>query len=149
MVAPDHAIKKLTGDIKTGSIKDLEEVSSRLIQIHDLYETYTWAWTTSLLSEFYGIKTSKIGSRQLLELVITWESEFIKLVNLILKDARKEYDKQSRIGYGIDGNDEIANRDFDEVRGIPEKNSFFVGLQKEMEQIIDRAGNLKRILSKI
>ena len=49
---------------------------------------------------------------------------------MILSDAGKEFDNTSKIGFGIDGDEEIADRDFQAVRGILEENKFITGLKK-------------------
>jgi len=149
MIAPDNAIQRLIGDIKSGSIKDLEGVASGLESIHASYKDYTWDWTTKILSEIYDIDVNKIETGQLIELLTRWESDSIKLDRMILSDAGKEFDNTSKIGFGIDGDEEVANQDFEAVRGTFEENKFTGGLQKEMEQIAEKAGRLKDMLNKV
>ncbi len=149
MIAPDNAIQSLIRDIRSGSIKDVDELASGLESIHASYKDYTWDWTTKLLSELYDINVRKIEAEQLIELVTKWESNSIKLDKMILNDAGKEFDNTSKLGFGIDGDEEIANQDFEAVRGTLEDNKFTTGLQKEMEQIAEKAGMLKAMLEKI
>ena len=149
MIAPANAIQSLIGDIRSGSIKDVEELASGLESIHASYKDYTWDWTTKLLSELYDINVRKIEAEQLIELVTKWESNSIKLDKMILNDAGKEFDNTSKLGFGIDGDEEIANQDFEAVRGTLEDNKFTAGLQKEMEQIAEKAGRLEAMLNKI
>jgi hypothetical protein len=149
MIAPDNAIQKLIGEIKSGSIKDLDGVASGLESIHASYKNYTWDWTKKILSEIYDIDMGKIETEQVIELVTKWELDSIKLDRMILSDAGKEFDTTSKIGFGIDGNDEIVDQDFEAVRGKFEENKFTAGLRKEMEQIEEKAGRLKDMLNKI
>ncbi|MCK4854988.1 MAG: DUF4954 family protein, partial [Bacteroidales bacterium] len=137
------------GDIKSDSFKDIDELASGLDSIHTSYSRYTWDWTTKILSEIYDIDVSKIETEQLIELVTKWESDSIKLDRMILSDAGKEFDNTSKIGFGIDGDEEIADKDFEAVRGILEENKFITGVKKEMEQIEEKAGRLKGMLNKI
>ena len=53
------------------------------------------------------------------------------------------------IGFGIDGDEEIADRDFTAVRGTLQDNKFTAGLENEMEQIAEKAGRLRKMLGKI
>jgi hypothetical protein len=149
MIAPNNAIQKLIGDIKSGGIKNLDGIASGLEGIHASYKAFTWDWTTKILSEIYDIDVNKIEASQIIELLSKWESDSIKLDRMILSDAGKEFDNTSKIGFGIDGDEEIANKDFEAVRGTIENNKFTAGLQKEMEQIADKAGTLKALLEKI
>ncbi len=86
---------------------------------------------------------------QLVELVTNWESSSIKLDKMILSDAGKEFDNTSKVGFGIDGDQETADKDFTAVRGTLEDNKFTAGLQKEMEQLAEKAGKLRDMLGKI
>jgi hypothetical protein len=67
---------------------------------------------------------------------------------MTLKDAEKEFDTASKIGFGIDGNEDTRNSDFQAVRGVYEKNRFVISLQKESEEIEDKAFRLISILGK-
>jgi NDP-sugar pyrophosphorylase family protein len=149
MIAPDIAIESLIGDIKSGKIKDVGGLASGLESIHVSYKDYTWDWTTKLLAELYDIDVRKVETEQLIELVTNWESSSIKLDKMILSDAGKEFDNTSKIGFGIDGDQEIADQDFTAVRGTIGDNKFTAGLQKEMEQIAEKAGRLRNILGRI
>ena len=46
-----------------------------------------------------------------------WESESIKLDKMILSDAAKEFDDSSKIGFGIDGDEEVRDQDFEGGQG--------------------------------
>ncbi len=90
-----------------------------------------------------------IEVEQLIELVTNWESSSIKLDKMILSDAGKEFDNTSKVGFGIDGNQETADKDFTAVRGTLEDNKFTSGLHKEMDQLAEKASVLKAMLEKI
>jgi hypothetical protein len=149
MIAPAIAIQRWIGDVKSGKHKDVDDLASGLEGIHASYKSYTWDWTTKLLSDMYHIDVSKIESEQLIELVTKWESDSIKLDRMILGDAAKEFDSTSKIGFGIDGDEEVANLDFKAVRGTLEENKFTAGMQKEMELITEKAGRLREMLEKV
>ena len=85
----------------------------------------------------------------MLELIAKWETDSIKLNKMILNDATKEFDDGSKIGFGIDGDQEVADKDFTAVRGTLQDNKFTAGLENEMEQIAEKAGKLRDLLGKI
>jgi NDP-sugar pyrophosphorylase family protein len=149
MIAPENAIQDLFNDIKTGKITDLDEISSGFEKIHASYESYNWDWSTRVLSDLFDIDVRKINAMQLIELVSGWEHDSLKLDKMILNDAGKEYDDGSKIGFGIDGDAEVVNRDFNAVRGLPEDNKFIIGIKKEMEQIEEKAARLKSTLGRL
>lgn len=146
MIAPDHVMQDFFKDIKSGSIKTLDEISDRLKRIHDSYDSYVWDWTTRILSERFDMDVRNIEASQLLELISKWETESIKLDKMILNDATKEYDDSSKIGFGVDGDQDVINQDFEAVRGTPDKNKFIVGINQEIIQIEEKAAELRKIL---
>ncbi len=61
---------------------------------------------------------------------------------MILKDAEKEFDPCSKLGFGIDGDDDTRDSDFQAVRGVYDKNKFVISLQKESMEIEEKADRL-------
>lgn len=149
MIAPEHAIQELIVDIESGAVKSLEEVSSGLRKIHDSYDQYAWDWTTKILMERYGLDVGSIETAQLIDLILKWEAESAKLDRMILNDAAKEYDDSSKIGFGIDGDESVTDKDFEVVRGLPDKNKFIIGINREIERIGERAAAMTSMLAGI
>jgi hypothetical protein len=146
MIASEQAIQKLLGDITSGTVNNLEKITSGLEQIHASYEDDAWNWTTHMLAERYDLDVKKITADQLLELVSRWESESIKLDKMILNDASKEFDISSKIGFGLDGDEETRDLDFEAVRGIPDENKFIIGIKEEIIQTGQKAADLKLMI---
>jgi len=149
MVAPDHTIQDLIGDIKSGRIKSVDEVSRGLERIHVEYESDVWDWTAGILSDRYDYEISNINVDQLLEILSRWKTESIKLNKMILNDAAKEFDDSSKIGFGIDGEQAVVDKDFTAVRGLPDDNKFIQGIQKEIIETEAKAARLRVALEKI
>ena len=105
-----------------------------------------WNWTTRILAERFDLDVNQITSNQLLELVSKWESETIKLDKMILGDAAKEFDNSSKIGFGVDGDEEVRDQDFEAVRGVMDENKFIKGVKKEMEETEQKASKLKDMI---
>jgi len=146
MVASETAVQDLMTDIGSGSIDSLEELLSGLTQIHSSYDTEVWDWTAALMAERLGIDVEKISTEQLLDLITRWENDTIKLDKMILMDASKEFDESSRIGFGIDGDDEVRNSDFEAVRGVADENKFITGIKEEITQTEKRAAELRALI---
>jgi len=68
---------------------------------------------------------------------------------MILKDAEKEFDISSRLGFGLDGDENTRDLDFQAVRGTYEENKFVLGLQKEIREIEQKADSLVAQLEKL
>ena len=149
MIASDRNVQYLMEEVKSGNISNLEEVSSRLYQIHGDYESELWDWTTQVLSTRFDIDVVEITPIILLDLIMLWESETIKLHKMIMNDATKEFDPGSKLGFGMDGNQEVADRDFEAVRGIPDQNKFIVGIREEIAKTESKAAELRMLLEGI
>jgi len=149
MIASERSIQRLMEEVKSGSLSTLEEILSRLHQIHSDYDSELWDWTTHLLSTRYDINVEEVTQDNLAELITRWESETIKLDKMILSDASKEFDPGSKLGFGMDGDQEVADRDFEAVRGIPDQNKFIAGIREEIAHIETEAKELKKLLEDI
>jgi hypothetical protein len=139
MFAPVQVISRITDELKSGRINDVTRLHSRLKAVFEDYEELAWAWYAQTIQQQLGIDPEHIAKEQLIALVREWGANSIKLNNMILKDAEKEFDVSSRIGFGIDGDEEVQKLDFASVRGSFEENSFVLKLKKENEEIEDKA----------
>ncbi|MCK5693229.1 MAG: DUF4954 family protein [Bacteroidales bacterium] len=146
MIASEQSIQQLLADITSGTLNSLEKILSALEQIHASYEDEAWSWTTRILADRYDLDVKQISSDQLLDLVNRWESETIKLDKMILGDAAKEFDNSSKIGFGLDGDEEVRDLDFEAVRGVLDENKFIVGIKEEIDQTELKASKLKEMI---
>ena len=146
MIASEQEILELQSEITSGSIKSLEKISARMEEIHNSYEAQTWLWTTRILAERRDMDVAQITPDQLMELADRWESETIKLNKMILSDAGKEFDNSSKLGFGIDGDEEVRDLDFKEVRGVLDENKFIVGVHEEMKETEEKASELRKLI---
>ena len=143
MIASEQTIQQLLADISSGTLNSIDKILSELEQIHASYEDEAWNWTTRILADRFDMDVKQISSDQLLELVNRWESETIKLDKMILNDSGKEFDNSSKIGFGVDGDEEIRDMDFEAVRGVLDENKFIVGIKEEINQTELKAAELK------
>ena len=61
---------------------------------------------------------------------------------MITLDAEKEFSATSRFGYGIDGDQSVADADFTAVRGTAEGNSFIKSLADNSAEVTATAERL-------
>ena len=139
----------LIGAVKSGSIKSVDLLAEALRSILEKYSDSSWAWCAKLIEERYQTKISEINKDYLIQIINDWKDNSLKLNNMILMDAEKEFDQTSKIGFGIDGDEEIQNKDFENVRGKFEENKFTVELKKESLEITNKSEELLKYLSKM
>ena len=101
----------------------------------EAYDAQAWAWTAALLKAEKGIDVANISKEDLRTIILEWKENKQRFNKMIMADAQKEFDASSRIAYGIDGDQEVRDADFEAVRGRYEANSFVQELLSENEEI--------------
>lgn len=137
LLAPQSEIDRLTSDLKTGKIRDTEASRARILYIYNNYENYAWAWTwEKIRTRFPDMNADNFVADVCLPLLHEWEEAACRLNREIIDDAGKEFSAATRTGFGIDGNDDIADMDFQHVRGCPQTNSVIDQLHRAYEDIL-------------
>jgi len=149
LVVPHSALEKMVSKMKKIGSPDLEEVEDSFKTLYDHYETYKWDFMLQILENRFFISGEKISSQDVVDLMIKWKENNIRLNNMILGDAKKEFDANSRIGFGLGGDVSVQDADFELVRGTYEENSFVKGLREENEEIENTATAIIRKLEKL
>ena len=142
LFSPAGKIEELVESVKTQKITSIAGLAEYLTTINDNYNKYAWEWCSGLIGQQTGNKTENIPIDTLIQIITDWKTNAIKLNNMILKDAEKEFDPCNKLGFGIDGDDDTRDRDFQAVRGVYDKNKFVIKLQKETLEIEVKADRL-------
>ena len=87
------------------------------------------------MKERFDLTSLNVSSERIADLISKWKENSIRLNNMILSDARKEFDANSMISFGLDGDETVKKSDFENVRGSYDENSFVKGLLKDNEEI--------------
>jgi len=147
MIAPYHEIENLIKSINHGDLKEIAAIQSELANIHSQYDKFSWQWTINMLEKHLDKKASDFTIEDFKFIVENWKKDQIKLNNMILRDADKEFDVNAIKGYGIDGDEEIRQKDFENVRGTKESNSFVKGLLENNKKVEEKADQLLAFFS--
>ncbi|MGD0754072.1 MAG: DUF4954 family protein [Bacteroidales bacterium] len=148
LFSPASKIDDLVDSVKTSKIRSVDELIENLTSIYNNYNKYNWIWCSSLIRQQTGDNPDKIPIDSLIQIITDWKINAIKLNNMILKDAEKEFDPGSKLGFGIDGDVDTRDRDFQAVRGVYDNNKFVTSLQKESKEIEVKADRLISILER-
>ncbi len=146
LFSPAGKIDELVDSVKALKIRSLDELNVYLKSIYNNYDNYAWSWCSDLIDRQTGHKPENLPVNTLIQIITDWKANAVKLNNMILKDAEKEFDPGTRIGFGIDGDDNTRISDFQAVRGVYDKNKFVTSLQKESKEIEEKADRLIAIL---
>jgi NDP-sugar pyrophosphorylase family protein len=133
--------------IKSDSISDLDMLLEEFNKVNETYSEAAWCWTAKLIEERFKVKITDLSKEHLTQIISDWKENRIKLNNMTLKDAEKEFDQFSKIGFGIDGDSETQEKDFVNVRGKFDENKFVIGLKKDSESVSKKADEIIKKLN--
>ncbi len=131
----ESRLQNLLAKIKGGAFATADQLYQALKAEFEAYEAQAWAWTAALLKAEKGIDVANISKEDLRTIINEWKENKQRFNKMIMADAQKEFDANSRIAYGIDGDQEVRDADFEAVRGRYEANSFVQELLSENEEI--------------
>ncbi|MEL7588118.1 MAG: DUF4954 family protein [Prolixibacteraceae bacterium] len=138
LIAPKTEIDKFLTAIEDNEITRLEQVEEFFSQLHSHYYEYEWNWTASFIESYLGKPVGSFTIDELIEMVREWRESVIEIDRMLYDDAKKEFRMDAMTGFGIDGDEKIKQRDFEQVRGRFENNDFV----KEICNHIERKKNL-------
>lgn len=133
LIAPKSEVSVLLDDIEKGHMT-LEDIQTRLVQMHANYYSYEWTWALDKLEQVWGCSVEEVSLEQIRMTVNQWLEAVVNLDRMVYNDARKEFDLNSQTGFGVDGDREQAEADFEEVRGSFESNSFVKAVLEHIER---------------
>ena len=133
LIAPKNEVSVLLDDIEKGQMT-LEDIQTRLVQMHANYYSYEWTWALEKLEQVWGCSVEEVSLEQIRMTVNQWLEAVVNLDRMVYNDARKEFDLNSQTGFGVDGDREQAEADFEEVRGSFESNSFVKAVLEHIER---------------
>lgn len=140
---PMSRLRALWEAIERGEVDSIDAIEARLDEIYSTYAEDEWAWVAWAYGRVFGTPLHELPTEDLAR--IGEELARVKggFLRLVLIDAKKEYDGQSRIGFGCDGNEADRDEDFARVRGAYEDNSFVADLNAQIDRLTERAERLR------
>jgi len=127
--------ESLLNAIRSGEIANIDKINDKIQEIFRNYRKESWEWCVALIELQQGSSFAELGKNDFAKMIENWKNSAVKLNNMILNDAGKEFDESSIISYGMDGCNEAARKDFKVVRGCLDSNSFVIGLKEDSQKI--------------
>ncbi|MBR4734596.1 MAG: DUF4954 family protein [Bacteroidales bacterium] len=132
LIAPRDAVKDIVERVERGEM-DLQGLFDAFHNLHAWYYDAEWTWAYDKYEEFFGYPLESITTAQVIDIVERWKTAVIGLDKELYEDARKEFNLASMTGFGADGDREIKERDFSQVRGDFESNSFVTAVLEHIK----------------
>ncbi len=128
LITPLSAIEALLSSIEKREMNNADAINRSFESIHKRYYELEWVWVYDRLPEETGKPNEELTAADIIEIVERWKKSVVDLDRMLYEDARKEFALSSMTGFGIDGDDEVKKRDFEQVRGDFEKNSVVLAI---------------------
>ncbi len=138
-------IEYLISEITSGKINSMDDLQSALTNIYESYEDDEWNWFLSNYEKAFGKKIENETNEDLKDFINNWKKSSLKLLNMVLNDAQKEFEGDVKIGFGISGD---VDNDFTAVRGIFEENKFVKKLNADIESVNNKCESIINLLNK-
>jgi pyruvate-formate lyase-activating enzyme len=148
LIAPKNEIDNLLNSIEKEPLS-LDEIQYRLETMHSEYYNYEWTWAKQNLEEHWNKTIEEVTTQDIVNMIELWKTSVVKLDQMIYDDAKKEFDLNSRTGFGVDGNEEQKHQDFESVRGSFENNTFVKEVLNHIKNKTELGNELIQRLSKI
>lgn len=146
LIAPKSEIERLLNMIENAQVASLREINNFIEALHSNYYKLEWTWCYHKIEEVYGIDPANITALDIKSIVEKWRKAVVDLDNMLYEDARKEFSLSSMTGFGADGDLDQCRLDFEEVRGVFEKNKFVGAVIKHIE---DKNALANELLSRL
>lgn len=137
LIAPQSEIDGLVKDIVAGSLS-LKDIEQQFAVMHKNYYDYEWTWAYDKMLKYWNKSIDEVTIDDLVAVIEAWKKAVVTLDKMLYNDAKKEFDLNSKTGFGVDGDESVRMRDFESVRGSFEENPFV----KECLQHIERKTQL-------
>ena len=141
-LAPRSEVSKLTASIEVQKFTTSQEVTQQLSTLDDQYDEWVWNWCAPRIEKRIGCNFSDMSKETLNAFLQQWIEVTETLDTFFEEDALKEFNKRSRIGFGLDGDSKEQEADFRAVRGVPEDNPF-------MGSVLKHLSNKRALLAKV
>ena len=128
LLTPLSAIEDLLSTIEKREMKNPDAINRQFELIHRHYYDLEWSWVYDRLPEETGKPNDELTAEDIIAIVERWKKSVVDLDRMLYEDARKEFTLSSMTGFGIDGDDEVKKRDFEQVRGDFEKNGVVLAI---------------------
>ena len=132
LIAPKKVVDDLLNAIEQKNL-GLNEIQKEIEKMHNEYYDYEWTWAKEQLEKRWKKSISEVTYDDVIAMVEVWKESVVRLDKQIYSDAKKEFNLNSKTGFGVDGDEEQKHQDFESVRGSFESNPFVLEVQNHIK----------------
>lgn len=127
LLAPKSEVDKLINRIILEEVS-LNDIQAKFNAINENYDSYSWSFAKDVIEKQVGKEIQNLNKQEIEVLIEKGKKAESNFKDLILRDAKKEFNSISKTGFGIDS-EEDKNADFENVRGTFENHPFVIDIQ--------------------
>ncbi|HEY6913083.1 MAG TPA: DUF4954 family protein [Paludibacter sp.] len=125
LIAPKSEIDKLVARIVSQDIS-VEYIQQELNVIFEKYPEFSLNFALNVLCARKGKSLAEIDEKDIADILEKGKKAEMTFNDLILRDAKKEFNSVSKTGFGIDGDDAEKDADFEATRGTFDNHPFVI-----------------------
>ncbi len=133
MFAPKAEIDKLLLQVEENVFSTIAQLEDAISEIHNNYSVYEWNWAKYNMATVMSLDLNHCSIGDLKVLLEKWIFSEERFTKEVLVDAKKEFDSNTQVGFGIDDQDQRVN-DFENVRGRFDVHDFIKNINSQLEE---------------
>ncbi len=134
LIAPASVIETLLLDIEEERIDTVDAVQVRFHALLEHYGEYEWAWVKENLEQELGKPVREWDVKDIVSILEGAQAASQQIVHSQIEDAKREFERPMRTGYGIDQPQTHADDDFAAVCGSLEEDEVIRRFQSQLDQ---------------
>lgn len=134
LIAPASVIETLLVDIEEERIDTVDAVQHRLHALLEHYAEYEWAWVKESLEQELDKPVREWNVEDIVSVLEAGQYASRQIVRSQIEDARREFERPMRTGFGIDQPSTQADDDFAAVCGSLEDDEVIKRFQLRLDQ---------------
>lgn len=132
MFIPEDRLLQLVNEVESGQIATLSKVTQYLNTAFAASDDDEWQWLLSRWEDLTGIDPQNMDSNALETFIQKWQKATHRFGTMLIKDAQKEFNERSKIGFGFNDDPSIRFDEFTAIRGTCDENAFVEKIRREM-----------------
>lgn len=133
LIVPSEAVARLEDDILNRRITSIDGINSRFNALLADSDRMQWRWTDSHFDKWWGTSSATLTAGDILSIADRHVEAVTRYVNMLRRDAAKEFSDKMSVGFGITG-DGRRQADFDNVRGTLGNSPFTTMLDRHVKE---------------
>jgi hypothetical protein len=132
MFMTEASLLQLVNEVESGQIASLSKVMQYLNTAFAASDADEWQWLLSRWEDLTGMEPQNTNSESLETMIQKYKKAAHRFGTMLIKDAQKEFNERSKIGYGYNDDPSIRFDEFTAIRGTCDENAFVEKIRRDI-----------------